>query len=61
MTEKTKKSYICNSPIDHDGKRHEIGDTIELTEGQAAALPSHAVSLDESTPAPEAPQKSPKK
>lgn len=31
-------SYVVKSPIKHDGRRHEIGDTVRMTEADAETL-----------------------
>ena len=37
--------YNVISPLNHDGQRYEIGDTLTLTAAQAAALPAGVVEL----------------
>jgi hypothetical protein len=34
-----KNEYVVISPLHHDGKRYEVGDTVTLTDAQAASLP----------------------
>lgn len=43
--------YTVKSNLHHDGKLHEIGASIELTEEQAAALPVGVVEAAEDKPA----------
>lgn len=37
--------YSVLSPLDHDGVRYAIGETVELSEAQAAPLLDHTVEL----------------
>lgn len=46
MKEQSKSEYIVLSPVEHDGKRYEIGETIELTDDQAKSkLDSNAPTI----------------
>jgi len=38
MTEAKTESFICNTPIKHNGEQYVIDDPIELTDKQAAPL-----------------------
>jgi hypothetical protein len=39
----TLKTYICRTPISHNGKHYEIGKPIKLSEDAVNALPAGAV------------------
>lgn len=48
--------FKVKSPLDHNGELYAVGDIVEMSEKQAAAIP-HAV---EAAPEPKKPEQAPK-